>query len=174
MVPGSKIHHYPGATSATNADLRHLERLEDGGWSEPDCVFTSALDAERASVLSRQPLSGRFEVYAQPFLKGDGKRQISHNGGGQPRCSKDGTELTLRGGGYDHRGGGHDEARFFVRLGEAAFSSPSLVEQWRHPAWDVSADGERFVLIEPVGDPLPAAIRGVQDWFEEFRDPEQD
>ncbi len=54
------------------------------------------------------------------------------------------------------------------------FSSPSLVEQWRHPAWDVSADGERFVLIEPVGDPLPAAIRGVQDWFEEFRDPEQD
>ncbi len=81
--------------------------------------------------------SGRFEVYVQPFPKGDGKRQISHNGGGQPRWSKDGTEL------------------FYVE-------------------GDTSADGERFVLIEPVGDPQPAAIRGVQDWFEEFRDPEQD
>ena len=45
------------------------------------------------------------------------------------------------------------------------------------PAYDVSADGQRFVLIEPVGyehEPDETAIHIIQNWFAEFRDREQD
>ena len=42
------------------------------------------------------------------------------------------------------------------------------------PNYDVSADGERFVLTEPVGGDAPSTIRVVQNWYEEFRDPNQD
>ncbi len=42
--------------------------------------------------------------------------------------------------------------------------------------YDVSADGQRFVLREAVEGEIgkPPAIRVVQNWYEEFRDREQD
>ena len=39
------------------------------------------------------------------------------------------------------------------------------------PQYDVSADGQRFVMVEPIEEEAtPAAIRIVQNWFTEFRD----
>ena len=35
--------------------------------------------------------------------------------------------------------------------------------------YDVSADGQRFVLVETLADAAPA-IHVVQNWFAEFRD----
>ena len=41
--------------------------------------------------------------------------------------------------------------------------------------YDVTPDGERFVLVEPVEDEaLEPRIRIVQNWYAEFRDREQD
>ena len=34
--------------------------------------------------------------------------------------------------------------------------------------YDVTADGQRFVMVEPRE--TPSAIRVVQNWFEEYRD----
>jgi len=36
--------------------------------------------------------------------------------------------------------------------------------------YDVTADGQRFVVVEPVGDAPAPKIRVVLNWFEEFRD----
>ena len=36
--------------------------------------------------------------------------------------------------------------------------------------YDVSADGKRFVIAEPVDDAPPPTIRVVQNWVEAFRD----
>ena len=36
--------------------------------------------------------------------------------------------------------------------------------------YDVSADGTRFVVIEPVEGPSRASIRVVQNWFAAFRE----
>ena len=44
----------------------------------------------------------------------------------------------------------------------------------RGHTYDVSADGKQFVIAEPVGEPSPLAIRVVLNWYEEFRDREQD
>ncbi len=39
--------------------------------------------------------------------------------------------------------------------------------------YDVSADGQRFILPEPVGGEAPEpSIRVVTNWYEEFRDRE--
>ena len=47
-----------------------------------------------------------------------------------------------------------------------------------NPNYDVSLDGQRFILAEPVGydetEALQATIRVVQNWFAEFRDRQQD
>jgi Tol biopolymer transport system component len=40
--------------------------------------------------------SGRSEVYVRPFPPGGGKWQVSDNGGGYPRWSRDGRELFYR------------------------------------------------------------------------------
>jgi serine/threonine-protein kinase len=41
-------------------------------------------------------VSGRREVYLRPFPSGDGRRQISHSGGYDPRWSPGGNELIFR------------------------------------------------------------------------------
>ena len=40
--------------------------------------------------------------------------------------------------------------------------------------FDVSPDGEKFVIAEPLEVDSPAVIRVVQNWFAEFRDRERD
>ena len=39
--------------------------------------------------------------------------------------------------------------------------------------YDVSADGKRFVIAEPVEGAPPPTIRVVQNWVEAFRDQQQ-
>ncbi len=57
------------------------------------------------------------------------------------------------------------------------FEHPGLRPGYNHAPYDVSADGQRFILAEPVGagaDAPAPSIRVVQNWYEEFRDLEQD
>jgi len=38
------------------------------------------------------------------------------------------------------------------------------------PQYDVSADGKRFIVLDPPANEPPLAIHVVHNWFEEFRD----
>ena len=51
-----------------------------------------------------------------------------------------------------------------------------LFELPRFPEYGVSADGQRFVMVETLetGEEKPLSIRVVQNWYEEFRDREQE
>ena len=44
------------------------------------------------------------------------------------------------------------------------------------PQYDAASDGQRFLLVDTVrgGEEGPAAIHIVQNWYEEFRDREQE
>ena len=48
------------------------------------------------------------------------------------------------------------------------FQQPGLATAGRH--YDVSADGQKFVVIEAVGEAPPPVIRVVQNWVSEFRE----
>ncbi len=42
------------------------------------------------------------------------------------------------------------------------------------PRYDVSSDGQKFVVVETLEEQSPPVIRVVQNWYEEFRDRGQD
>ena len=105
-------------------------------------------------------------------------RDVSSNGGTKVRWSRDGKELF-----YVE---GETLVAVSVSSGSSSFSVGSATRLFEHPGlratgnyapYDISADGQRFILAEPVGEradvPEPS-IRVVQNWFEEFREREQD
>ena len=64
---------------------------------------------------------------------------------------------------------------FSVGLATRLFEHPSLITASSFPQYDVSANGQRIVLAEPVDGEAPElSIRVVQNWYEEFRGRERD
>lgn len=115
--------------------------------------------------------SGRFEVYVRP-LSGPPRNiwQISTDGGREPVWSRNGRELFYRNA---------DKMMVVNITAGSSFTStaPRLLFE-RHFAegtagtigYDVSIDGQRFVMIQPT-EPEQAAtqIHVVLNWFEELK-----
>ena len=114
--------------------------------------------------------TGKLQIWVSPFPQGGRTWQVSEAGGTQPRWSRDGKELF-----YVQR-----DTLFAVPVStrpifsmgrpKRLFTHPGLYSRFRHAAYDVSADGKKFVVIEPVGSIPPLTIRVVQNWFAEFQD----
>ena len=114
--------------------------------------------------------SGRFEVYAVPYGGGAGKWQISAAGGAQPVWRRDGKELfywtqdnmlmsvpiTLRPQGIE-LGAARMLFRFNRAVGTVGITSP----------YDVSADGQRIVLITTPEAPRPITL--VTNWTADLK-----
>ena len=70
------------------------------------------------------------------------------------------------------------EGEFSPGSPKALFEHPGLRNSFNPPNYDISLDGQRFILPEPVGyDETKApqtTIRVVLNWFAEFKDREQD
>jgi serine/threonine-protein kinase len=144
--------------------LLHTAVAEQNGEVSPDGRWLAYQSNE----------SGRFEIYVRPFPNVDaGQWQISTDGGIQPLWSKRGGELF-----YLAPAG----AVMAVRVessGNWTSGNPTKLfdDRYYHGAgagvgrtYDVSADGQRFLMIKPSGDSADAApIVVVQNWFEELR-----
>ena len=119
--------------------------------------------------------SGVNEVYVRDFPAGARRWPVSVRGGGQPRWSADGTELYYVEGNTIVAVEVSTEPEFRVGKTERLFADPSFFGT----AWDydVSADG-RFVTVEdviPEGETRhKPSIHITQNWYEQFRDREQD
>ena len=124
-------------------------------------------------VAYRSDESGQDEVYVLNFPEGGGKWQVSEYGGGQPRWSDDGKELfyveenTLIAVEVSTAPG------FSTGRATRLFEDPSFAGP--RPDYDVSADGQRFVMIETLeAEPgKKPSIHIVENWFEEFRQRQQ-
>jgi Tol biopolymer transport system component len=145
----------------TSADLWYLERSEDGsGWEAHSFLQTPfgelaakfSPDGRYVAYVSNE--SGQREVYVRPFPEGGGKWVISSNGGSQPRWSRDGKEL-LYVEPQEERGrfvmvavSVSTGPRFSVGSASRLFELPGDLPN----EYDISADGQRFLLPEPVGE----------------------
>ncbi len=121
--------------------------------------------------------SGQNEVYVLPFPDGEGGRRVtvSNNGGGQPRWSEDGKELFYVEGDTLLAVSVTTASNFSLGAVNPVFKHPTLRRAPNpYPQYDVSADGQRFILAEQAGEPPKTTIRVVQNWHEEFRGREQD
>ena len=103
---------------------------------------------------------------------------VSSGGGSQVRWSRDGKELFYVEGGKLMVVAVSTEGEFSAGSPTELFEHAGLRNSFNNPNYDVSLDGQRFILAEPVGydetEAPQATVRVVQNWFAEFEDREQD
>ena len=108
--------------------------------------------------------SGRMEVYVQSLSDDGGKWQISTDGGTFPLWTRGGREIVFQG--RDNRLIAVD-----IRL-DPGFSAgtqkplfdPRMRTDIPPRMWDVSADGERFLVVRPLDAPDVEPLTLVQNW----------
>jgi Tol biopolymer transport system component len=117
------------------------------------------------------PTSEAMQVYVRPLGRDGGRRQVSADGGSQPRWSKNGREIVYR------KGDAMFAASFDPQSGEVG--TPVLL--FRKPdagqlgavestyGYDVTPDGSQFVLVEPVARPNAQPTVVVLNWFAELK-----
>ncbi|OFW31382.1 MAG: hypothetical protein A3J28_04145 [Acidobacteria bacterium RIFCSPLOWO2_12_FULL_60_22] len=131
--------------------------------------------------------SGRREIYVQPYPGPGGKWQISTDGGQEPVWNPRGGELFYRSGSkimavdvraatVSERPPGGASASpaptgFSAGKPRMLFEGPYLPTSASFPFYDVSPDGQRFLMLKPVESPTsaPTQINVVLNWFEELR-----
>ena len=114
--------------------------------------------------------TGRNEIYIRPFAGAAEKITVSTDGGNEPVWSRDGGELFYRNG----------DAMMSVSISAGAtlntgrpqrlFERPydRTLALW--PNYDVSPDGQRFLMLKTVEqNESPAQINVVVNWFEELK-----
>ena len=112
--------------------------------------------------------SGRNEIYIRPYPGPGEKRLVSTDGGEEPVWSRDGTELFYRSG----------NKLLAVSVGTELGISALLFDKPFHRTrshvvgaanYDVSADGESFIMLESDDEDVPTEIIVVLNWFEELK-----
>ena len=117
--------------------------------------------------------SGRFEIYASSFPEAKHKVQVSTEGGYYPIWSPVGGELLYRAPNGAVMGVTVGESAAAIEVGRPEVRADDeylLIPQNRH--WDVSPDGERFLLLKeataPGVDPAPPQINVVLNWSQDL------
>jgi eukaryotic-like serine/threonine-protein kinase len=115
--------------------------------------------------------SGRWEIYVLAYPGPGGKWQISTEGGTEPVWNSNGRELFYRSG---------DKMMAVDIATQPSFtaSKPRVLFEGRYnpapgttPNYDVSPDGQRFLMIKPSEQEAaaPTQINVVLNWFEELK-----
>ncbi|MEE9264628.1 MAG: protein kinase [Vicinamibacteria bacterium] len=171
VSPDGKVLIFLATPSETRDDIWLLP-LE--GEKTPQALIRSQFN-ERNAVLSpngrwlayQSDESGRFEVYVQAYPGLGGKWQISTDGGSGPLWARSGRELFYRNG---------DQMMAVPITTQSGFSAgePRLLFEGRfehferHPGYDVSLDGQRFLMIRTPPESAPRRLNVILNWFEEL------
>jgi serine/threonine-protein kinase len=114
--------------------------------------------------------SGRDEVYIRPFPGPGGKWQISTGGGSYPVWARNGKELFYRNGDKMMAVDVDTQTEFRVSeprlLFEGHYLSGHPIESGNY---DVSPDGERFVMIEEGYAQEAYQLKVVLNWHQELK-----
>jgi Tol biopolymer transport system component/predicted Ser/Thr protein kinase len=163
------------------ADMYYLRKAPYGHYEEVPFVtsefkeFRAVFSPDERFVAYTSNESGRNEVYIRSFPDGGGRRQVSLQGGLEPHWRADGKELFYVEGDSLMAVPVTTSPSLTIGVPVTLFSAPSLGGFTGN--YDVTPDGDRFILVEPVrdeGDVFEPRIRIVENWYEEFRDREQD
>ena len=112
--------------------------------------------------------SGRNEVYVQAYPGPGGKVQISTAGGTKPIWARDGGELFYRNSDKMMAVPIRDQSGF-------TFGTPRILFEGRYetgrrvPGYDISPDGQRFLMVKTPDESAPRQINVIVNWFEELR-----
>jgi serine/threonine protein kinase/Tol biopolymer transport system component len=115
--------------------------------------------------------TGNMEIYVSSFPSGNGKWQVSIAGGQEPRWRQDGKELFyLSADGkmmaVAVKPGASFEAGSPVALFQTHRRQPVSAQDFF--SYDVSSDGQRFLVLTKVNDPNPAPLSVLLNWASEM------
>jgi eukaryotic-like serine/threonine-protein kinase len=138
----------------TNSDERRAKFSPNGRW---------------VSYESNE--SGTYEVYVRPFPVTPGKWQVSTTGGEQPRWRRDGKELFYLSS--DHKlmsvEVNTDGSTFEYRTPTALFPTRVGGIDTLGDIYDVTADGQRFILNNLVAEATYTPITVVLNWTADLK-----
>jgi serine/threonine-protein kinase len=132
----------------------------------------SAFSPDGSSLAYVSNESGRPEVYVQPYPGPGGKRQVSIDGGTEPVWNRNGRELFYRSGIKLMAVEVTTRPGFSAGRPRVLFEGQYLASVFPliGVAYDVSPDGQRFLMIkEAEQSPSATQIVVVQNWFEELK-----
>ena len=162
-------------TGAENDDIA-IVSLDGGGDTTPLLQTTfrernPELSPDGRWLAYASNESGREEIFVRGFPEVDagGRWQVSTGGGLQPLWSRDGRELFYRSGDALLAVSIETDPTFIAGNAEVVFE-----RQYANPqggrTYDISPDGERFLMIKQVESASEASqIIVVQNWFEELK-----
>jgi Tol biopolymer transport system component len=115
--------------------------------------------------------SGRYEVYVQPYPGPGGKWQISTEGGTEPVWNRNGRELFYRSGDKVMAMDIATQPNFAAGTPRMLFEGPYESPPVPNANYDVSPDGQRFLMLKPTeqAETAPTQINVVLNWFEELK-----
>jgi len=113
--------------------------------------------------------SGKEEVYVQPYPAPGPRHQVSTEGGREPMWSRDGRELFYRSGDRMIAVRVETEPRFSAGLPRVLFEARFQMDRGGGQMYDVSADGQRFLMIRSPQEHELTEIRVVLNWAEELK-----
>jgi hypothetical protein len=115
--------------------------------------------------------SGHREIYVQPYPGPGGKWQISTEGGTEPVWNPNGRELFYRSGDKMMAVDIATQPSFAAGKPRMLFEGPYAPTPATFPNYDVSPDGQRFLMLKPSeqGQAVPTQINVVLNWFEELK-----
>ena len=114
--------------------------------------------------------SGKNEVYVQPYPGPGGKRLISTNGGTEPVWSADGRELFYRQGIQIMAVAVETQPTFTTGTPQVLFAGSEYpADPAGHQGYDVSADGQRFLMVRSQQGIGATSLYVVLNWFEELK-----
>jgi len=112
--------------------------------------------------------SGRAEVYVDSYPSLAEKLAVSTGGGHRPQWSRDGRELFYRQGDALMAVSVDTRASFRVGKPRRLFAGAYRGES-QEPAFDVSPDSQRFLMIKSDEAATLRQINAVLNWFEELK-----
>jgi eukaryotic-like serine/threonine-protein kinase len=115
--------------------------------------------------------SGRREIYVQPYPGPGGKWLISTEGGNEPTWNRNGRELFYRNGNKMMAVDISTQPGFVAGKPRQLFERHYMMNPLARPDYDVSPDGQRFLMLEPVEQEQmgPTQINVVLNWTEELK-----
>jgi hypothetical protein len=113
--------------------------------------------------------TGHFEVYVTSFPSGEGKWQISTEGGTEIAWGPKGSELFWISGEKFMAVPIEDKIPFVAGKPRSLFSW-NIHAYGAQRDYDVAPDGQRFLMLKPSeAESVPAQLNVVTNWFEELR-----
>ena len=134
-------------------------------------------DSRYVAYMSNE--SGRFEIYVKPFPGGEGKWQVSVNGGRNPKWSMQSGELFFVEDNTLMAAKVRTSPTFQASTPQKLFDGEEVGMRFdtlspTSNMYDVSPDGQHFVMVQPVGAGRQTYLTIVENWFAEFRNRQQD